>query len=121
MPLNPTYKLCKIMATENSSHFGKNSPPFARILLGSPAYVNGLNPLVLLEWLQMVNMCQPGDHIWSHIARLMGYMEEGRYSRSLYAVCLCHSSRVSRVSLVSLFKTGHPQIDRPAHKCTSYP
>ena len=48
-------------------------------------YVNGLNPIILLEWLTVNMLCVAGDSRYSHIKRVLEYMTEGRYARSVYA------------------------------------
>ena len=68
----------RIFWTENSTHF-------ERIIMCAFTYVNGLNPAVLLEWLCLVRICVEGDRTHQHVKRLMAYMAEGRYSRSLYS------------------------------------
>ena len=63
----------------------KQMSHWERILICAFTYVNGLNPEILLQWVTLNNLCVADDSHYSHLKRVLQYMTEGRYARSLYA------------------------------------
>ena len=56
---------------------------FDRILLCTFAYVNGLNPDILFEWIDLLTLTNRAGV--NHMRALFRLFENGNYSRSLYA------------------------------------
>ena len=60
----------------------KNPSHFDRLIVAAFVYINGLNLVIFIDWLQCISEPEP---IKSHYRRVLTYMEEGRYGRSLYS------------------------------------
>lgn len=54
-----------------------------RIQLAAFAWVNGLNPIILLEWVELRQ--QTSCTGMRHLRALFDYFREGRYCKSLYS------------------------------------
>lgn len=69
----------------------KNVKHFDRVLLAAFVYVNGLNPIVFLEWVDMSSMCRD-KAARNHLAAILHMFEKGYYYK-LYAYNVCMRSR----------------------------
>ena len=57
---------------------------FDRIILCDFSYINGLNPLVLLQWFRLISVTSIGDDRERHIIYIFKSLEEGIY-KGLYS------------------------------------
>ena len=57
---------------------------FNRLLISDFVYVNGLNPSVFLEWIDLIGLARDTS-AWNHFTSIQRLFEQGRYSRALYA------------------------------------
>ena len=69
-------KIRKLFWTRNVKHFD-------RLLIAAFAYVNGLNPVVFMEWADLIQMCRD-QAARNHFIAIFKLFEEGRNYR-LYA------------------------------------
>lgn len=61
----------------------RNVKHFNRILLAAFVYVNGLNPDIFLEWVQ-INQLARDRAAYNHFCALFRLFERGHYGASLY-------------------------------------
>ncbi|KAK7490672.1 hypothetical protein BaRGS_00018089 [Batillaria attramentaria] len=57
---------------------------WGRTMLAAFVWTNGLNPEILFEWIDALQLCRDGSGV-QHFRALFRMFTEGRYSRSLYA------------------------------------
>ena len=62
----------------------KNIVHFDRFLVCCFAWVNGLDPKILFEWVELLGLCRDRA-ARQHMENLFKYFEEGRYDRRYYA------------------------------------
>ena len=71
------YRIRRLFWTRNLNHF-------QRILVCSFCWVNGLNPLVLMEWMELMNQLRDGAAV-RHVRALFRIFEERHRNYNLYA------------------------------------
>lgn len=65
----------------------KNLKHWNRILLCTFCYVNGLNPVLLIEWVELMGLCRDGSGI-RHITALFKLYEKRSYRLYAYNVAM---------------------------------
>ena len=67
----------RLFWTQNNTHF-------KRILVSAFVYVNGLNPEIFMEWVELIGLARDRAAL-NHFRALFNLFERGSYSTSLYA------------------------------------